>query len=75
MAEFCVQCAEKMGFPKTDFKKLEEGYVISVICEGCGSTIVDHKGRCVADCLEHHDNQYVKDYDKIGWARRKEDGN
>ena len=48
MADFCVQCDEKLGglvglCPK--------GKMVGVICECCGPTWVDHKGNCVAsDC-------------------------
>ena len=60
MAGFCVQCAEEMGF-EPDFDGLlseeerNEGKGAVVICEGCGPTIVDHNGRCIAiDCLHKH---------------------
>lgn len=55
MAEFCKQCAEEMGF-EPDFVGLcNEEQVAVVICEGCGPTMVNHKGECVSkDCLLKH---------------------
>lgn len=63
MSEFCKQCAEDLGFPRSDFAeigrwegseplKTGEGY--GVLCEGCGPTRVDAIGTCLDDCLEHH---------------------
>lgn len=59
MAEFCTQCATEMGLEESDFKgipwddnapplKFGEGY--SVICEGCGFTLVDEEGNCLGCC-------------------------
>jgi hypothetical protein len=60
MAEFCVQCSSNLGF-EPDFvgliteEEVLKGLGAVVLCEGCGPTIVDHKGRCIAnDCLEKH---------------------
>lgn len=63
MSEFCFQCnAELMVFgPYTDFdhwgksgeltpEQVAEGYGMIALCEGCGPTRVDHKGRCLGDC-------------------------
>lgn len=56
MADFCKQCAEKIfpGMPNDLAGLCDDGYIVAVICEGCGDTFVDPSGTCVADCLEHH---------------------
>jgi hypothetical protein len=58
MADFCMQCSiDHFG---EDFKDLaglcsdKPDHVARVICEGCGNTIVDHTGKCIANCLERH---------------------
>lgn len=59
MADFCRACSiELFG---EDFKELAglvsleactNGFVATVICEGCGFIQVDHKGNCVSnDCM------------------------
>ena len=53
MSDFCWQCVEEMGIngEKNDFKDIcQPGDMILVICEGCGSTLVNHEGRCVGIC-------------------------
>jgi len=41
MASFCEECSKDIGF-KTDFdikkelKELKNGYVLRILCEGCG---------------------------------------
>ena len=67
MADYCVQCAADHNFLMTDFTKEPEGCVRPVICEGCGHTIIDHAGRCLADCLEHHGKEFVQNADGTGW--------
>lgn len=59
MADFCQQCS--IDIFGEDFKELaylcEEGMYVTVICEGCGVTCVDHEGRCcVDDCLVNHES-------------------
>lgn len=61
MADFCMQCSTKT-FAKDlgDLKglgnrPLEPGYGWAAICEGCGPTVVDALGACIADdCLFKH---------------------
>lgn len=60
MASFCNQCADEMGF-EPDFvgmiseKECEGGYGILVLCEGCGTTVVNHLGECISPhCLLQH---------------------
>lgn len=66
MADFCMQCSiEHFGEdcgdlanigsrPLTEIEK-EKGMGWSVLCEGCGATIVDDSGRCIsANCLLQH---------------------
>lgn len=61
MADFCMQCSiENFGEDCEDlagFSSIEDtkqNIFSKVLCEGCGWTLVDHKGRCVADCDLHH---------------------
>lgn len=57
MAEFCLDCArEHFGNDvKSDFhgilekEESENGKILSVLCEGCGYTYVDHEGKKVED--------------------------
>lgn len=59
MAEFCKQCADKMGFEPDFVGIAAPDHMIAVICEGCGLTWVDHTGTCIGDCLERHFNPQV----------------
>lgn len=55
MAEFCKQCADDLGFPRSDFlyPNLLPGQYMTVLCEGCGSTQVNSKGECIcSDCIK-----------------------
>ena len=57
MADFCKQCSlEVWGEDSKDLAELcDEDQLISVLCEGCGSTVVNSKGICISkDCLEKH---------------------
>lgn len=63
MAEFCRQCAERLGLEgwEDDFKGLTskknwaEGKAALVLCEGCGPIQVDPDGKCVTkNCSEKH---------------------
>ncbi len=62
MASFCRQCAiEDFGEDVGDLRGLNkedtlaEDCGFSVICEGCGYTVVDHAGQCIApNCLRKH---------------------
>jgi len=53
MADFCWQCTEELGLatgPENDFYELGPevlGRKKRVLCEGCGWTYVDTKGRCL----------------------------
>lgn len=61
MADFCKQCSQKIFNLPSDFRNIvAEGQVLIDICEGCGLTVMDHNGVCIADCLEHHDKQWIK---------------
>lgn len=61
MADFCKACSiEMFGEDYGDLanlggeEPLEEGYGYAVICEGCGPTLVNKAGECIADdCPEH----------------------
>lgn len=62
MADFCFQCSVvEMGWCGSDFdhygkdgqitaEEVAEGKGVLVLCEGCGPTFVDHKGRCLGGC-------------------------
>ena len=60
MSEFCKQCStELFGKDFEDLAKLnnhplEKGTGIGVICEGCGFTVVNEEGECIADNCEKH---------------------
>ena len=66
MAEFCKQCSlDNFGEDFGDFADMrdvkltqeekDEGMGWSVLCEGCGPTIVDDEGVCIAtNCLKKH---------------------
>lgn len=52
MAEFCWGCLEREIYPeapeRNDFAGIaQEGYVVDVLCEGCGVIAVDHEGKRV----------------------------
>lgn len=61
MADFCQQCSIEL-FGK-DFRELaelmpKENYTddagCGTLCEGCGPTVVDFDGKCVAAYCEKH---------------------
>jgi hypothetical protein len=61
MADFCQQCSiEIFGHDTKDCARpdqapLEPGEGWPEICEGCGPTLVDNDGKCLADdCLKQH---------------------
>lgn len=61
MADFCKQCSiDTFGEDSKDLAGLcKEGETIIVLCEGCGCTEVDWKGKCInPDCLEKHGSIY-----------------
>lgn len=55
MAEFCKQCTKALFHEEVnDFEGLcEKDEMVEVLCEGCGYTYVDWKGRCVGKCKGH----------------------
>lgn len=59
MADFCLQCSATIFCAEAgqnDFVGLcGEQEMVPVLCEGCGVTVVDKDGRCIAvGCLENH---------------------
>ncbi len=65
MADFCKQCStdifgqdfeDMKGLGKGEDVALKEGWGYSVLCEGCGYTLVDEDGKCIADCDKHHES-------------------
>lgn len=65
MADFCLQCAQEMGFSGPDLDGLigpgtswPGAKWLHTICEGCGDAVVDKDGRCHSDhCLKKHGAQ------------------
>lgn len=58
MADFCLQCNLDLYFgPYSDFDGMGDpppGKGWLVLCEGCGPTVVDGRGMCIAaDCRDH----------------------
>jgi hypothetical protein len=60
MADFCSACSKTLfGKDYGDLAGLikeeecKQGWVVGVLCEGCGPTHVDHKGVCQGGCLYH----------------------
>ena len=74
MADFCVQCAKEMNFPRTDLAGLcASTEMAHVICEGCGPTTVHPTGRCLEVAHETGDaNACFQAY--INGAEGKKDG-
>lgn len=64
MADFCKQCSlDHLGIPNyTDLDKLcKDDEYVQVICEGCGQTVVNSKGECIAkNCLDKHDPEGIE---------------
>lgn len=61
MAEFCEQCNQEIFKKSSDYKgRVKAGQVLMAICEGCGATVMNEYGVCVADCLKHHSPRYIK---------------
>ena len=64
MADFCLECTEYLfGEHPSDFHgcisegEFEDGFLVSVLCEGCGQIWVDHLGRRVEMPEEKDDNE------------------
>jgi hypothetical protein len=78
MADFCRQCTELyLGIDgdKNDFvgettPEDTAAYTFGVVlCEGCGSTLVDHTGACVApNCLVDHETGKTRPPKKRRWV-------
>lgn len=72
MSEFCFQCnVLHMFHPSSDFdhygksgqltpEDTARGFGIPALCEGCGPTMVDHRGYCMYDCAEHSSESHGK---------------
>ena len=62
MADFCKQCTEELfQVGHNDLSELlteeeeAEGYMATVLCEGCGPIQVNRAGECLsADCDKKH---------------------
>ena len=73
MADFCLQCANEMFGTedepvKSDFhnalteEEYNDGFVLPVLCEGCGIIEVDHLGRRIDDSENaENENTTIKD--------------
>lgn len=72
MAAFCRQCSlawfgVDYGELKPSAKEIEEsgplpeGYGYAALCEGCGFTVVNEKGECIAtECMERLADSHAK---------------
>ncbi len=62
MADFCKQCSiDNFDEDFGDLRNLsteqntKDGLYASVLCEGCGMTLVNHHGVCVSEhCIKAH---------------------
>jgi hypothetical protein len=58
MADFCKQCSiDHFGKDFGDLAGLYpeiEYETLTTICEGCGLTVVNKQGECIAACLLKH---------------------
>ena len=50
MADFCLDCARRLGLPEPDIKA-DPGTTIWDICEGCGPGWFDEHGKRVTEGL------------------------
>jgi hypothetical protein len=52
MADYCAECADRL-FGSAKFGGLvglcEEGECVVVLCEGCGTVVIDHTGTVCRD--------------------------
>jgi len=48
MADFCLDCARRLGFPEPDIKS-DPGLTIWDVCEGCGPGWFDEHGKRVTE--------------------------
>jgi hypothetical protein len=67
MADWCKQCSDEMFGPENpDYVTYEKppgpGEAYFCLCEGCGPTMVNEKGECIApDCLIHGEDAKPRD--------------
>lgn len=68
MAGFCTQCS--LSFFNEDFgdfvglsseEDTLEGRYASIICEGCGPTLVDHTGTCIYHSKDSKDSELTNE--------------
>ncbi len=48
MADFCLDCASRLGLPGPDIQA-DPGQIVQDICEGCGPGWFDEHGRRVEE--------------------------
>jgi hypothetical protein len=48
MADFCLNCAKRLGLPEPDIAA-DPGTIVWDICEGCGPGWFDEHGKRVVD--------------------------
>lgn len=58
MAEYCAQCSKTCA----DIGFLTPTRNGAIVCEGCGHTVVDSKGRCTGGCGTDAHNGIFTDY-------------
>ena len=77
MADFCLQCANELfgsddAPVKSDFHGLlskedfYKGYVLPVLCEGCGIIDVDPLGKRVDDSSNNKETNVIKEPTETG---------
>lgn len=64
MADFCRQCSLRIfGEDHQDFVNpaLKPGMIARIMCEGCGTAVVDHVGSCMGSCLRSFSPQHSEE--------------
>ena len=56
MADFCLDCARRLGLPEPDIKA-DPGTTVRDICEGCGPGWFDEYGKRVTEELSQESQQ------------------
>ena len=83
MADFCLQCANELfgsedAPVKSDFNELlskenfDEGYLLPVLCEGCGPIYVDSRGKRATFDNYMTDNKNIEIHENAS-ERKKSD--
>jgi hypothetical protein len=74
VADFCQQCSLDMfgedmrdlaGLGTNPHAVIRPGQGYFVICEGCGPTIVDEDGQCIASACGQHGHLVVVEKERV----------